>query len=718
MKNTSPIYESLWVQLVKMLLMATCAVIYTWPLVNTSGHIAAAVAACLACLVAAACAKVRLRILWCAALSLAVMGIGIAGSALTLERYGLGSIAATITGSRLIYFFALIFGISLILRSLSMRWRAMQLLEVALFTGAPVFMFFAHRDFNLTNPRQFVDTLYSNGYNPIDAYRWIGAITAFTSLLLLLRRATISKTLYSLAFLATICIFAAGNIGTARLTPNVQDPLGLKSQDNGDDGDDDDNDGENSEDNDDKDNASGKNDQNSKNKKNHGPTNHDKPTPVAVAVFYDEYTPASGVLYFRQGVLSEYDGNHLVASDIDSDVISAMPASGSASAQSLQSETIHQKISTSMFLMQEHAKPPQLAMGTRIFVIQNPDPGVFVAAYGVESLGLTLDIQRLIGRKSIPDSWSEEKRAHYLKIPDDPRYQALSDIIVRRIDPRFTGDDIAKALYIKTWLEKEGFYTLKTRHIDIKDPTASFLFGSLRGYCVHFAHAAALLLRSQGIAARVAIGYAVSNRLRGTNSAVLILGNQAHAWPEIYVDGVGWVTFDIYPENGDAPPGSFVDQDLESLFGELARDDKSGGKAPAPLTQNRAVPWRKIQCALIALLIALLFACYLRKLAVILIGTHSAQIHKKARAVAFVWTMYGHPWQKYLTLENFARSKAGTDSATGKIFQMAARTRFSNPKSSQPTANNQLLRDAFKEAARKTPLWRKILGWLNPIVRG
>src|SRR5262249_59532098 len=113
------------------------------------------------------------------------------------------------------------------------------------------------------------------------------------------------------------------------------------------------------------------------------------------------------------------------------------------------------------------------------------------------------------------------------------------------------GDDVMKALAIKRYLEKEGFYSLKQKQLVGADPVAQFLFGDLRGYCVHFSHAAVFLLRSQGIPARVALGYGVQTKRRGAGSSVLILGNEAHAWPELFIDGVGWVTFDIYPERSD-----------------------------------------------------------------------------------------------------------------------------------------------------------------------
>jgi len=235
-----------------------------------------------------------------------------------------------------------------------------------------------------------------------------------------------------------------------------------------------------------------------------------------------------------------------------------------------------------------------------------------VAAYDVDSLFLLQSIGRLVGRPALPSQWSEAERRHYLEIPDDSRYRALSDRLARDIDPRFVGDDVMTALAIKRYLEKEGFYSLKEKKLVGADPTAKFLFGDMRGYCVHFAHAATFLLRSQGIPARVALGYAVQTNRRGAGSSILIFGNEAHAWPEMYLAGVGWVTFDIYPERSDEPPPTPVDQDLESMLGELARKDKTGGKAADPDT-GLVMPWREIAASVGTLLGGLLLAAYSAK---------------------------------------------------------------------------------------------------------
>ena len=140
-------------------------------------------------------------------------------------------------------------------------------------------------------------------------------------------------------------------------------------------------------------------------------------------------------------------------------------------------------------------------------------------------------------------------------------------------DFEFFGDDLHKALIIKSYLEQNGFYTRQETHRGSQDAAASFLFGNLKGYCVHFAHAAVHLFRSVGVASRVAVGYAADLRTRGDGSALIIIANTAHAWPEIHLEGIGWIPFDIYPQQSDEMPSDFVQPSLESILGDMARND-------------------------------------------------------------------------------------------------------------------------------------------------
>lgn len=90
-------------------------------------------------------------------------------------------------------------------------------------------------------------------------------------------------------------------------------------------------------------------------------------------------------------------------------------------------------------------------------------------------------------------------------------------------------------------------------------PIVTFLLKSRRGYCQQFAGAMALMLRMEGIPARVAVGFATGTRLParpGTRSPgtpeYVVSDRDAHAWVEAWFPGYGWVTFDPTPP-GSAP---------------------------------------------------------------------------------------------------------------------------------------------------------------------
>ncbi|MFT8637770.1 MAG: transglutaminaseTgpA domain-containing protein, partial [Pseudoclavibacter sp.] len=74
------------------------------------------------------------------------------------------------------------------------------------------------------------------------------------------------------------------------------------------------------------------------------------------------------------------------------------------------------------------------------------------------------------------------------------------------------------------------------------------------GYCVHYAAAMALLARAHGIPARIAIGYRPGTLVdeQGRARTYEVTNRDLHAWPQLFVDGVGWVSFEPTPGMTDA----------------------------------------------------------------------------------------------------------------------------------------------------------------------
>lgn len=86
------------------------------------------------------------------------------------------------------------------------------------------------------------------------------------------------------------------------------------------------------------------------------------------------------------------------------------------------------------------------------------------------------------------------------------------------------------------------------------DVIAKFL-AVRRGYCVHFASAMAVMARTLGIPARIAVGYAPGVQVGTSKTGDPIYEDTSadlHAWPELYFEGVGWVAFEPTPGVGFA----------------------------------------------------------------------------------------------------------------------------------------------------------------------
>jgi hypothetical protein len=84
------------------------------------------------------------------------------------------------------------------------------------------------------------------------------------------------------------------------------------------------------------------------------------------------------------------------------------------------------------------------------------------------------------------------------------------------------------------------------------DGVENFLQNTKEGYCVQFASATALILREMGIPARYVEGY-IANELSRISRDDFVYGGyvrdyQAHAWVEVWFDGVGWIQYETTPQ--------------------------------------------------------------------------------------------------------------------------------------------------------------------------
>jgi transglutaminase-like putative cysteine protease len=108
-----------------------------------------------------------------------------------------------------------------------------------------------------------------------------------------------------------------------------------------------------------------------------------------------------------------------------------------------------------------------------------------------------------------------------------------------------------KAVAIQDFLRKNYGYDLNVPETPPgRDTVDFFLFDTLRGYFDYHASAMVVMLRSQGIPARLALGFAVDDTDRNGSGAYVVKDKNSYTWPEVYFPGVGWVPFNPTPDRG------------------------------------------------------------------------------------------------------------------------------------------------------------------------
>jgi transglutaminase-like putative cysteine protease/uncharacterized membrane protein YfcA len=225
-----------------------------------------------------------------------------------------------------------------------------------------------------------------------------------------------------------------------------------------------------------------------------------------------------------------------------------------------------------------------------------------------------------------------EYQKPYLEVPELP--QRVLDL-AEEIVPEGAGS-FDRALAIEDFLKSEYEYSLDIPPLPAgEDALDFFLFEQRQGYCEHFATAYALLCRLAGIPARVVTGYSTGdyNPFSGLYEVSL---SDAHAWVEIYLQGIGWVTMEPTPGFAMPEPGgaggsmwifgdfiSWVSSRISSLIPGFIRSAfKSGFSAIASAASSlisgiayslRQSPWLPATFLIVLLLFILLYLARKRR---------------------------------------------------------------------------------------------------------
>lgn len=163
----------------------------------------------------------------------------------------------------------------------------------------------------------------------------------------------------------------------------------------------------------------------------------------------------------------------------------------------------------------------------------------------------------------------------YLELPDD-----FPEIATRTAADVTAGTTTTydTAIALQNWFKSEFTYSLQVQPGHGNTAIEGFLRDRV-GYCEQFAGTYAAMMRSLGIPARVAVGFTTGKAIGAGQYSVA--GRNAHAWPEVWFDGLGWVLFE--PTPGRGAPGT------ESYTGvPAAQDTTSTSDAPEETADEEA----------------------------------------------------------------------------------------------------------------------------------
>jgi transglutaminase-like putative cysteine protease len=192
----------------------------------------------------------------------------------------------------------------------------------------------------------------------------------------------------------------------------------------------------------------------------------------------------------------------------------------------------------------------------------------------------------------------------YLSVPPQYRTKKITQLARRIIGDRTT--PYGKAVAIQAWFTKPGRFTYSLKVSSTQSPRAliDFLTKSKKGYCQQFAFAMAVLARLEGIPSRVVVGYTQGSFSGSDNWQVKT--SDAHAWPELFFPGAGWLRFEPTPPDstgqqpGQAtavpPPYSTPASDqpnINAASGQQASTNTNAGSTPENNAQSGVNKLRK-----------------------------------------------------------------------------------------------------------------------------
>ena len=312
-------------------------------------------------------------------------------------------------------------------------------------------------------------------------------------------------------------------------------------------------------------------------------------------VLYSVYAEKSGSVYLKRQSYGDYNGKGFDAAPEYDELIDGQYSAAYLSSIALEAAGGSKSLLKIRAISQSYALPYFMSVSDGKYDIQRTDAafsGDASVEYSVYYLQYK-DGVKIQGDNSLMSYESRYRAfvyANYLSI-DTETYNFMLGLIKEQ---GFDKNDPNIINKVADYISKAAKYDLEynTALDNEKNVAIAFLSEYKVGVCRHYAMAATMMYRALGIPARYTVG--VVGQLQGGqwNS---IPASQAHAWIEVYIDGLGWVDVDATGSSssggagGGAGGGSFGGSGGQSNVIEVTPVEVSKKYDGTPLEATNSV---------------------------------------------------------------------------------------------------------------------------------
>ncbi|HLS13242.1 MAG TPA: DUF3488 and transglutaminase-like domain-containing protein [Beutenbergiaceae bacterium] len=194
--------------------------------------------------------------------------------------------------------------------------------------------------------------------------------------------------------------------------------------------------------------------------------------------------------------------------------------------------------------------------------------------------------QRQVGAADLESAQPGDVRDEHLHLPETGYQDQIATLTQEVLDEAGASTPYEQVVAVQDYLrhDPQFHYSVSVEPAQTTDAVWDFL-GSGEGYCVQFATAMVMMVRTLDIPARLAVGFLPGETRE--DGVVEVSGHRAHAWPQVHFAGTGWVRFEPTPAARTGQSPDWTREEAQDVADPEWEDTSEAPHPPPSLTSER-----------------------------------------------------------------------------------------------------------------------------------